>query len=216
MASKAGERRIRFGLLLGVPVLLGVLLWFLVPVPFVRGLVVGIVAVPLGLVLALGLFARRMRRTLDQALEPPPLPARATWDYALEATAVDGTPVDFGAFRGRPLIFNYWATWCAPCVAEMPSLVRLREALADLDVGIACVSAESPEQVRTFMERRGFDLPVYTVEGKLPDLFSSGAIPATFILDRQGRIAFRHLGAAAWDDPSVVEFVGNLARAPDL
>ena len=114
MAGRAGERRIRFGLLLGVPVLLGVALWFLVPVPFVRGLVVGIVAVPMGLVLALALFARRMRRSLDQVLEPPPLPARATWDYGIEATALDGTAVDFTAFRGRPLVFNHWATWCAP------------------------------------------------------------------------------------------------------
>jgi hypothetical protein len=98
----------------------------------------------------------------------------------------------------------------------MPSLVRLREALDGVDVGFACVTTEAPEKVRAFMERRGFDLPVYTVEGALPDLFSSRAIPATFVLDREGRIAFRHFGAAAWDDPSVVGFVGNLARVPDL
>ena len=216
MASKAGERRIRFGLLVGVPVLVGVLLWFLVPVPFVRGLVVGFIAAPMALLVALNLFARRLRRGVDQELQPPPLPAGVPWDYALEATELDGTPADFAAFRGRPLVFNHWATWCAPCVAEMPSLVRLREALADLDVGFACVSTEPPEQVRAFMEERGFDLPVYTVQGALPESFSGRAIPATFILDRRGRIAFRHFGAAAWDAPSVVDFVGNLARMPEL
>jgi thiol-disulfide isomerase/thioredoxin len=111
-------------------------------------------------------------------------------------------------------VLNFWATWCAPCVAEMPSLQRLAAATADLDVGFACVTPEQPEVVRGFVAKRGFTLPVRLLEGDPPACFRGRAIPATFIIDKSGRIVMRHTGAARWDDPGVVAFVRGLAAAP--
>jgi peroxiredoxin len=139
-----------------------------------------------------------------------------TWDFELEVSDLDGGTFNLAEHRGRPLVLNHWATWCAPCVAEMPSLVRLREAVEDLGVPVVCVSKEPVENVREFRSKKGFDLSVYTVDGPLPECFSARAIPATFVIDRTGSIVFRHWGAAAWDDPTVVRFVRNLAEAPVL
>jgi thiol-disulfide isomerase/thioredoxin len=216
MASKQGERRLRPRLIVGVLGALALLIWFLVPTPFVRGIVAGVVAGPAAIALGLTLFARRIQRRVGEAaLQPPPLPS-ARWDYELQVTDLEGQSFDFASRRGRPLVLNHWATWCAPCVAEMPSLARLRSAIQDLDIEVLCVSKEPQDKVRDFMSSKELDLPVFTLDGPLPDCFSSRGIPATFVIDRTGTIVFRHFGAAAWDDPTVVRFVRNLAETPDL
>lgn len=216
MSSRRGERRLRPWLIVAVLGAVALLVWILVPTPFVRGVVAGFVGAPTLIALGLAVFARRVRRRVGGAgLKPPPFPV-TSWDYELEVTDLEGRSFNLSAHRGRPLVLNHWATWCAPCIAEMPSLVRLQAAVADLDVPVVCVSKEPPEKVREFMAKEGFDLPVYTRDGPLPDCFSARAIPATFVVDRGGSIVFRHWGAAAWDDPTVVRFVRNLAEAPTL
>jgi hypothetical protein len=75
------------------------------------------------------------------------------------------------------------------------------------------VTSEPADTVRTFLAKRPVGLPVYTA-AELPDIFRSGAIPATYVIDRTGTIALRHTGAARWDDPGVVSFVRGLAVMP--
>ena len=129
---------------------------------------------------------------------------------------LDGNTLDFRGFSGRVLVLNFWATGCAPCVAEMPSPARLRAATSDMGVVLACVTREDPGKVRAFVAKRGLEAPVYVLSGPVPEGLESRAIPATFILDKKGTLALRHFGAAAWDPPGVVDFVRGLARAPEL
>jgi thiol-disulfide isomerase/thioredoxin len=187
--------------------------WAAFPGAFVRGVVAGVV-LTLALISA-GFFviARRMRRRLGDRLKAPPLPTGA-WDYQMDAQTLAGETVGFSRFSGKVLILNFWATWCGPCVAEMPSLARLRDATADLDVTMACVTREDQPVVEKFIEKRGIDVPIYLLRGDLPECFVSRAIPATYILDRTGQVALRHLGAAKWDDGRVVSFVRGLAAVP--
>jgi thiol-disulfide isomerase/thioredoxin len=193
---------------------IGALLWFLLPMPFARGLIVGFVLAPAVFAGAVALWARRIRSGPGGALAPPPLPL-ARWDYAMDAVDLEGQPVDFTAFLGRVVIVNFWATHCAPCIAEMPSLARLREATADLDVALACVTDEPVSVVERFVAERGWDVPIHLV-GSVPAFFAVRAIPATYIFDPQGIVALRHVGAAAWDDEGVVQFVRRLASSPTL
>jgi thiol-disulfide isomerase/thioredoxin len=180
--------------------------------PFVRGVVVGLLGtfVTIGGVLAV--VTRRARSTLESGLTPPALPT-GLWDYAMDATDMNGAPVAFTDFAGDVLVLNFWATWCAPCVAEMPALERLREATADFGARFACVTREPGDVVRPFVQKRGIKLPVFLMAEEPPECFRTRAIPATFVLDRSGRIALRHFGAAAWDDRAVVDFVRGLALA---
>ena len=98
----------------------------------------------------------------------------------------------------------------------MPNLERLRRATSDVEVALACVTQEPVKTVREFLEKRDIDVPIYVLDGDVPECFKSRAIPATFVLDRNGRIVLRHFGAAAWDDEGVVGFVRGLALAPEL
>jgi thiol-disulfide isomerase/thioredoxin len=199
-------------LTLSVPVL-AVLGWFLLPGAFAHGLILGVFG---GLGMLLGgavVFGRIMRKHLGNHLQPPPLPVEA-WDYALGVQDLAGTSVPMSLYSGRVLVLNFWATWCGPCLAEMPSLERLQAATSGLNVALACLTHEKPEVVRKFVEKRDLTLPIFVFEGDPPACFRSRAIPATFILDKAGKIVMRHFGAARWDDPSVVTFVRGLAANP--
>jgi thiol-disulfide isomerase/thioredoxin len=213
MVARPRERRLRLFAILGTLAVLAVLVWVAVPLPFVRGLTLGVVLGPSVLLGGLLLLTRRLRGRMSDPLKPPPIPVVA-WDFRMTAEDSEGNQVDFTRFSGKVLILNFWATWCAPCVAEMPSLSRLHETTSDLGVSLACVTREPAETVRNFTSKRGIEVPFFVLEGEVPKCFESRAIPATFILDKKGMIVFRHFGAAAWDHESVVDFVRSLASAP--
>lgn len=180
---------------------------------FGRGVAVG----ALGSLVLVGVFFISIRRMMARAasarLKPPTLPVK-TWDYAMVADDLSGVAVSFRQFANRVILLNVWATWCAPCVAEMPTLFRLQKRLAGYDVEFAFLSSERPEIIEKFVRKHGWKGPFYQVTGDLPECFRSGAIPATFVVDRYGSIAFRHLGAARWDDERIVTFLQGLAAAP--
>src|SRR5262249_5028569 len=105
----------------------------------------------------------------------------------------------------RTLFLNFWATWCAPCVAEMPSIERLMERVAGAGVAFAYVSTEPLETVKAFSTRRAskLKLPIYILLDPKPPIFETQAIPATFIA-KNGDVISQHIGAARWDTDEIV------------
>jgi peroxiredoxin len=135
---------------------------------------------------------------------------RAEYDWQLR-TATGGT-ISLEDYRGRVLFINLWATWCAPCRAELASIERLRDALRDTDVAFLMVSPEQPKTVQRFLRRHRYDLPALTEAERMPAAFGFRAVPTTFVVDRAGRIVMRHRGAAVWDQESVETFLRHLAQ----
>lgn len=217
MGRRRPNPRGRLVLFFVVLAVLAATAWFLLPAPFSHGLILGLLLGPLLIAVVVLLLLRvmqaRVRARANVPLEPPPLPTDA-WDYAMELVDLDGTTVDLREAEGRVLVLNFWSTRCAPCLAEMPALVRLRDATADLDVRFALVSHDERAAVERFLERQEIDLPVYLASGEIPEPFRHRAIPATFVLARNGTVALRHFGAAAWDAEEVVGFVRTLATLP--
>ena len=207
---KTKLRRLLVPTVLVVSAALGLLF---APAGFARGVVVGLVTAVAVLFGGLMLGAHRMKKRLHERLSPPPI-ATGSWDYGMDARRLDSESIHFSQFAGEVLILNVWATWCAPCVAEMPSLRGLLDATSDVGVSMACVTSEDPKVVSDFVAKRQLDVPVYLYTGELPECFQTRSIPATFVLDKDGNIALRHNGAARWDDERVVSFVRGLAAAP--
>ena len=131
-------------------------------------------------------------------------------DYGWTLLTLAGERIDLGAYRGRVLFINMWATWCPPCVAELASIGRLRDSLRTTDTAFLLVSPEQPEPVAKFMKRYRYDLPVFVEGTPMPDAFDLRALPTTYIVDRAGNIVVRHRGAADWDREPVRELLRSL------
>lgn len=145
-------------------------------------------------------------------LQPPSFPAQTTPVRTWQVRDLSGREADLGDFPQKVLFVNRWATWCAPCVVEMPEIEKLAERLADEDVAFLIVSDEAPDTVIPFVQEKRWRLPVYTAS-ETPPMLQTDVIPATFVLDHARRIVFKHIGIARWDDETSLAFIDNLLRS---
>ncbi|MGG5811313.1 TlpA disulfide reductase family protein [Falsiroseomonas sp. CW058] len=130
----------------------------------------------------------------------------------------DGRETRFEAFRGRALVVNFWATWCPPCVAEMPALDRLHGMLAREGIEVLALSSDrgGRAQVEPFYARTGIrHLPIWLdPRGAAGRALGVRGLPTTLILDRRGLEVARLEGEAEWDHPQMVAALRRLTRTP--
>lgn len=121
-------------------------------------------------------------------------------------TAVDGTPASLGDFKGKPAVVNLWATWCGPCLKEMPSLERLRAQFAGR-LTVAAVSEDhaGAKVVVPFVADKGLQkLAIYLdPQGELGHALKVRGLPTSIVLDAAGRIVGRVEGGADWDSATM-------------
>jgi thiol-disulfide isomerase/thioredoxin len=121
-----------------------------------------------------------------------------------------GQPLSVADFRGKIVLLNVWATWCVPCVKEIPALDHLAAALNGADFAVVAVSIDRKgiDAVRKAFRERGVQrLPIYIDRsGEALRTVRAVGLPASLLLDREGRELGRAAGAAAWDDAETIEF----------
>jgi thiol-disulfide isomerase/thioredoxin len=174
------------------------------------GLVLMIAIIVVGGYIFVRSFTSRSGEKIESILQPPPFPARIRMDYNWRVRGLDGKELDVGKTRGKVIFINFWATWCPPCVAEMPSIQRLYDRIKSEEILFMCVSEEDDGKVGKFAKEMGFTFPIYTVVDEKPPVFNTRGIPATFIIGRDGQIVFRHVGAAKWDHKTSIDFIRRL------
>lgn len=128
-----------------------------------------------------------------------------TWD--LEDT--DFRAFDFESQKGKVVFINFWATWCGPCVAEMPSLEKLYHAYGD-KVTFLFVAQDRPERVSQFLKRKGYGLPVYYSGAQRPEVLTSETLPTTYIIDREGRMVLVETNSVDWYRVEIRDMLDNL------
>lgn len=124
----------------------------------------------------------------------------------------NSVPFDFNNAKGKVVLINFWATWCPPCIAEMPHLEALYSDYKDR-VLFLLVSDESPEVVSKFKAKNEYDFKVYASMSKVPKELQTTAIPRSFILDKNGRIVIDKTGAANWNSDSIRTLLDELLEA---
>ncbi len=131
-------------------------------------------------------------------------------DYNLKLTDRDGNIHSLEEFKGKVIFLNFWATWCPPCVAELPSIDKLHEEMGD-DVAFVLLSFDDDfEKAKAFDKRKGYDLPIYAPASNLPAMFQSSALPTTYVIDANGNLALTHKGMADYSDPDFKNFLNSL------
>lgn len=127
---------------------------------------------------------------------------------------LDGDTISLSALRGEVVLLNIWATWCPPCVREMPSMQRLHELLGDQGLRIVAVSVDAPGaigDVRSFVHELGLEFDILlNPRGDIQDTYAVTGLPTTFLIDRRGRIRRKVLGGTDWMMPENVKSVHAL------
>lgn len=128
----------------------------------------------------------------------------------------NGTPRTLSNFRGKVVLLNLWATWCAPCRKEMPALDRLQQALGGPDFQVVALSIDTggTKVVRQFYDQIGIRaLGIYVDPStEATSRLRALGIPTTLLLDREGRERWRKTGPAEWDSPEIVEALRTKLR----
>ena len=137
----------------------------------------------------------------------------ADYPYPLPLLTLDGRPANLRQFRGKAVLVNLWASWCPPCLAEMPGLQALYQKTDTSKVAFVLISLDAnPNKARALLKKKGYTMPVFFPAAPLPAPFDSPSIPSTVILTPSGRLADRHDGMADYDTPAFRAALEKLAR----
>lgn len=120
--------------------------------------------------------------------------------------------VALNQLRGQIVVLNFWATWCPPCVEEMPSLVEMQRRMKAKGVTVVAVSIDVDESAyKSFLKQHGVDLLTVRDPGqRTPNLYGTHGWPETFIIDRNGVMRRKFIGAVDWTDPEITGFLSKL------
>ena len=161
------------------------------------------------MILLLALFGSGTVAAEEQTLTvvDPPMPAP---DFSLPD--VNGNLHSIAGYAGKPVIVNFWATWCPPCIEEMPSMNRAWMAVRDEGIVMLAVNVgEDEDQVFTFTADYPVDFPLLLDEaGEVVQQWGALGLPTTFVVDPGGNIVYRAVGGRAWDDPVLLDQVRAL------
>ncbi|WBL21590.1 TlpA family protein disulfide reductase [Zunongwangia sp. HRR-M8] len=122
-----------------------------------------------------------------------------------------GNNVDFAQFQDKVILINYWATWCPPCIAEMPSLNDLYQDYKE-KVVFLFISGEALETSQGFMNAKGYNLPVYRMKTNYPDPLEGYKLPTSYLIDKNGTIVIKKEGAADWNSANFRNILDQLLK----
>ncbi|MCE7042707.1 TlpA disulfide reductase family protein [Dyadobacter sp. CY312] len=126
----------------------------------------------------------------------------------------DGRIIDLTSLRGKIIFINFWATWCPPCIAEMPSINVLYKTFKNHDnVVFLMVDVDGNyEKADNFMKKHQLDLKVVIPASQIPSILMDETVPTTLIIDKKGKIVYRHKGVADYSNPRLVDMIDQLDK----
>ncbi|HEY8122634.1 MAG TPA: TlpA disulfide reductase family protein [Myxococcota bacterium] len=166
--------------------------------------------------LGVALFAAAAWMISSAQREAPPIEVGiAAPEFALPRLA--GGEIALRELRGKVVLVNFWATWCAPCEQEMPAMQRLYARLAPRGFELVAISEDDdPRAVARFQQRLGLTFPIALDANKrIAGSYQSFRYPESFLIDREGVLVQRYIGERDWDAPEYVARVERLLATPN-
>lgn len=147
-------------------------------------------------------------------LDSPTAPVPAL-DFS--SKTLDGKPVRLSDFKGQVVLVNFWATWCVPCLLEMPALDRLNRKMAGQPFKLLAINqAEERGRVQKFAQAHDYSFDVVLDPiGEIGSNYGANRLPMTYIIDRKGMVIRRAIGPRQWDSPEAIQLFERLMGGPD-
>ncbi len=133
-----------------------------------------------------------------------------TMDYDFRLTTLEGQEIHMSNFRQETLFINLWATWCPPCIAEMPDIHDLYLEKGEKVEFLMISLDDDPKKAAAFIDRKGFEFPVYIASYGLPGTLRSNSIPTTYVVAPNGQIKMTRKGLAKYDTDEFKKYLDNL------
>jgi len=165
---------------------------------------------------------------LNEVIEAPKLEAPSTEDMKvttidfesnmLQFTDLDNNIFNIQDFEGKNLFINYWATWCNPCIAEMPYMAELYEKYQNNeDIIFLYLSREELKTIKNYIPKDESlqNLPIFKIITD-DEFFATSGIPTTFIVNSKGQVVVKDVGSAFWNDQSVFKFIDQLIEENEV
>jgi len=134
----------------------------------------------------------------------------ASYEFWIEG--LDGEKMRFDAFEGEVVFINFWATWCLPCIAEMPDIHKLYQAKKD-QVRFLMISLDRDEsKAKDYIAKKGFQFPVYFLRSALPKSYDTHSIPTTYVLDKEGKVKVENHGMAKYNTETFKQLLTDLSE----
>ena len=128
---------------------------------------------------------------------------------SIKLNDLNNQPIDLNQYKGKTVFINFWATWCGPCVKEMPSIERAKDILKDSKIEFLIASSESVEQIQSFKTDRNIDLHFVRVDNM--EELGIQALPITYIINSDGKLVFSETGYRQWDEASNIELLNTIS-----
>jgi thiol-disulfide isomerase/thioredoxin len=130
-------------------------------------------------------------------------------DYELVLYDLEGNSRNLSEVKGKPVFINFWASWCPPCIAEMPSIHDLYADYGE-KIDFYIITNEQQSKVRKFLIKKNYELPVYLMRSIPSKEIYSTSIPATYLVDKDGKIVISKIGPADWNSKEVRQSIDAL------
>ncbi len=135
-------------------------------------------------------------------------------DYTFTLIDQDGNRRSFSDFENKVVFMNFWATWCPPCIAEMPDINDLYQSMEKDGIAFVLISLDDDfEKAKIFVKKKGFDFPIYQLASPLPKVYESTAIPTTYILSPEGEVVVSKSGMAKYNTRKFKSFLRALQKS---
>ncbi len=132
-------------------------------------------------------------------------------DFSMTLKNAKGKTVSLADYKGKVIFINFWATWCPPCIAEMPSINAMYNDIDLEKVEVLMVSFDrSFSKAIDYKNRNNFGFDVYELDGPIPAMYNTRSIPTTYIIDTEGNLAFKHTGTADYNRQDFKDFLKTL------
>lgn len=129
-------------------------------------------------------------------------------DFSMNLMNSKGQKIAMEDLRGKVIFLNIWATWCPPCIAEMPGINKLYQDVDKDKVVFILLSVDQDFQKAVdFNNKKGYDFEIYEVAGGIPQMYLTQSIPTTYVIDAEGNLVLTHMGMGDYDTKDFREFL---------